>query len=262
VSSLVDLWPLYGLVIETPRLRLQLPPEHDLVALARAAQAIQPAGQPAFQLPWMYAPSPYMERALLQRHWRALAHWRPESWHLLLAIYSDGRPIGVQELWATDYRVTRAAGTGSWLSLAYQGRGLGSEALAAVLALAFGRLGAEEVHLEYLDGNLAAAAVAARLGSARLRAQRAALRPARRPSTADRAPPAARAERLGDAGTAGERSARTRRQPATVRCVAPHPRLPGRGGRHVARVAEAESRADRDDTIQPERSHEPNMTIG
>ncbi len=163
-SPLCELWPLFALVIETPRLVLQLPREPDLVALARAARAVQPAGQPPFQLPWMYAPSPDMERALLRRHWRALAHWRPDSWHLVLAIYLDGEPIGVQELWATDYGVTRSAGVGAWLALAHQGRGLGREALAGAMALAFDRLAANEIHAEYLDGNLAAEGVCNRLG--------------------------------------------------------------------------------------------------
>jgi RimJ/RimL family protein N-acetyltransferase len=163
-SPLSGLWPLFALVIETPRLVLQLPCEADLVALARAARAIQPAGETPFQLPWLYAPSPDVERALLQRHWRALAHWRPDSWHLLLAIYLDGEPIGVQEMWATEYGVTRSAGVGTWLALAHQRHGLGREALAGARALAFDWLGADEIHAEYLDGNLAAEAVCDRLG--------------------------------------------------------------------------------------------------
>lgn len=165
-SALGALWPPFALVIETPRLRLHLPGEAELVALARAARAIQPAGQPRFQLPWMYAPSPDLERALLQRHWRALAHWRPQSWHLVLAICLDGEPIGVQELWATDFRVTRSAGVGAWLALAHQGRGLGREALAGALTLAFAGLGADEIHAEYLDGNRGAEAACDRLGFA------------------------------------------------------------------------------------------------
>lgn len=163
-SPLCEFWPLFALVLETPRLRLQLPREPDLVALARAARAVQPNDQLPFQLPFMYAPSPHMERALLQRYWRTLAHWRQDSWHLILAIYLDGEPIGVQELWATDYHVTRSVGAGGWLALAHQGRGLGREAFAGALALAFDRLGADELHVEYLDGNCAAEAVCNRLG--------------------------------------------------------------------------------------------------
>jgi RimJ/RimL family protein N-acetyltransferase len=112
----------------------------------------------------MYEPSPGLERQLLQRYWRALAHWKPASWHLPLAIYLDGQPIGVQDLWATDFARLRSVGTGSWISQAEQGHGYGTEARAAVLELAFGHLGAEEACTEYLDGNHASEKVSRKLG--------------------------------------------------------------------------------------------------
>jgi RimJ/RimL family protein N-acetyltransferase len=164
MTELAALWPLFALALETPRLVLRLPGDPDLIGLAHAARDLQPAGEPRFQLPWMYAPSPDMERALLQRHWRALAHWRPESWHLILAIVLDGAPVGALDLWATDYRVTRSVGIGAWLARAHQRHGLGREALAGALALVFDQLGADAVHAEYLDANRAAAAVCERLG--------------------------------------------------------------------------------------------------
>jgi RimJ/RimL family protein N-acetyltransferase len=163
LAALAALWPVFGLVIETPRLRLRLPVEGDLPALAKAARTLRSPGERPFQLPWMYDPSPQMERQLLQRYWRALAHWRPESWHLLLAIYLEGLPIGMQELWAKDFRRIRSVGTGSWVGLEYQGKRYGTEARAGVLELAFGCLGAEEARSEYLDGNIASAKVSARL---------------------------------------------------------------------------------------------------
>jgi hypothetical protein len=39
-GDLAGLWPLFGLVIETPRLRLRLPREDELPALMRAARDI------------------------------------------------------------------------------------------------------------------------------------------------------------------------------------------------------------------------------
>jgi hypothetical protein len=77
-EPLVGLWPLFGLLIQTPALQLRLAREEDLPALARAARDIAGPGEPRLQMPWMYDDSPAMERQLLQRHWRALAHWRPE----------------------------------------------------------------------------------------------------------------------------------------------------------------------------------------
>src|SRR6266446_5309029 len=142
VDCVADLWPVFGLVIKTPRLLLRLPREEELCELAQAARVIAGAGEPQLHLPWMYEPSPGMERQFLQRYWRALAHWKPESWHLPLAVYLDGRPVGVQDMWAHDFARVRSVGTASWITRGEQGLGYGTEARAAVLELAFGQLGA------------------------------------------------------------------------------------------------------------------------
>lgn len=163
-EPLAGLWPLFGLAIHTPRLRLRLPFEAELPALARTARDIAGPGEPRLQMSWMYDDSPAMERQLLQRHWRALAHWRPESWHLLLAVFADSEPIGIQGMWADDFALCRSVGTGSWITRSRQGRGYGTEARAAVLQLAFGHLGALEAHTEYLDGNHASERVSRNLG--------------------------------------------------------------------------------------------------
>jgi RimJ/RimL family protein N-acetyltransferase len=163
LDSVASVWPLFGLVIESPRLRLRLPRESDLPALARAARVISAPGGHQYQMSWMYEPSPDMERQLFQRHWRALADWRPESWHLPLAVYLDRRPIGVQALWATDFSRLRSVGTGSWISLTEQGHGYGTETRAAVLELAFDHLGAEEARTDYLEGNIASQRVSQKL---------------------------------------------------------------------------------------------------
>ena len=152
-SHLAGLWPLFGLLIETPRLRLRLPREDELPALAEAARDIAGPDGPRLQMPWMYSDSPDMERQLLQRHWRALAHWKPASWHLPLAVFLAGEPVGVQDLWAEEFAKRRSVGTGSWVTRARQGLGYGTEARAAVLDLAFGHLGALEALTEYTEGN-------------------------------------------------------------------------------------------------------------
>ncbi len=115
-------------------------------------------------MPWMYGDSPDMERQLLQRHWRALAHWKPASWHLPLAVFADAEPIGMQDLWAEEFALRRSVGTGSWVTRARQRSGYGTEARAAVLELAFGHLGAIEALTEYTEGNVASERVSRRLG--------------------------------------------------------------------------------------------------
>lgn len=161
---LAGLWPLFGLLIETPRLQLRLPCEDELHDLARAARDIAGPDGPRLQMPWMYGDSPDMERQLLQRHWRALAHWKPASWHLPLAVFLAGEPVGVQDLWAEEFALRRSVGTGSWITRVRQGSGYGTEARAAVLDLAFGYLGAAEALTEYIEGNHASERVSRKLG--------------------------------------------------------------------------------------------------
>ena len=54
-----------------------------------------------------------MERELVQRHWRALGQWKPENWHLPLAVYLGQLPIGIQSVRAVDFHRLRSVGTGS-----------------------------------------------------------------------------------------------------------------------------------------------------
>jgi RimJ/RimL family protein N-acetyltransferase len=163
-GDLAGLWPLFGLLIETPRLQLRLPREEELPALAQAARDIAGPDGPRLQMPWMYGGSPDMERQLLQRHWRALAHWKPTSWHLPLAVILADEPIGVQDLWAEEFAQRRSVGTGSWITRARQGRGYGTEARGAVLDLVFGHLDAAEALTEYIEGNTASERVSRKLG--------------------------------------------------------------------------------------------------
>ena len=164
MDPLAQLWPLFGLRIRTARLDLRLPREDDLPGLARAARMISGPGEPQLQMTWMYQPSPGMERELLQWHWRALAHWKPDSWNLPLAVFADGEPIGRQDLFADDYPRVRAVGTGSWLTRGLQGNGYGTEARAAVLELAFGCLAALEANSLFVGGNHASERVSRKLG--------------------------------------------------------------------------------------------------
>ncbi|MEU0571534.1 GNAT family N-acetyltransferase [Nonomuraea sp. NPDC005983] len=140
------------------------PDNRDLLNLARATADIQPPGEPRYQKAYLYEPSPDRERHLLQRHWRALAHWRPTGWDLHLAIRVDGMAVGVQNLWATDFATVRSVETGSWITREQQGKGYGTEARAAVLELAFAYLHAAEAYTSYVEGNVASERVCHKLG--------------------------------------------------------------------------------------------------
>jgi RimJ/RimL family protein N-acetyltransferase len=136
-------WPLAGLRLLTPRLELRLPTDTDLEELATLAAAgvHDPDVQP-FAFPWTDAAPDERARSTLQYHWRQRAAWQPEKWSLDLAVVHDGTVVGTQGMSATDFAILREVGTGSWLGVAHQGQGIGTEMRAAVLHLAFAGLGA------------------------------------------------------------------------------------------------------------------------
>ena len=159
------LWPLYDLRLRTDRLELRLPNEAeigDLCGIARAG--IHPPGEMPFGVAWSTKPSPRFEREYIQWHWKQRADWTPEAWGLELAVFLDGRPIGVQSLLARQFATFRSVHTGSWLGREFQRRGLGKEMRGAVLALAFDGLGAEAATTEAFLDNPASAGVSRALG--------------------------------------------------------------------------------------------------
>ncbi len=158
-------WPLFDLRLRTPRLELRLPTDDDLVELmALARRGLHEPDQTPFLVPWDEMPSPAFERQFLLYWWRTRAGWTPRDWVLGLAVVSDGRPIGVQDVTAREFGQRRSVQTGSWLGREHQGRGYGTEMRAAVLWLAFDELGALVAESGYLDGNDASARVSAKLG--------------------------------------------------------------------------------------------------
>lgn len=138
-------WPLFDLRIRTPRVELRLPSDDDLVALCDLARdGITEAGAPSpFFHAWHQRPSPELERAALQFHWRARAELTPEKWVLPFVIVAGGVIVGTQGVDAEEFPVVRSVGTGSWLGRRYQGQGLGKEMRAAALHFAFAGLGAQ-----------------------------------------------------------------------------------------------------------------------
>ncbi|MDP9482299.1 MAG: GNAT family N-acetyltransferase [Chloroflexota bacterium] len=161
------LWPLYDLRLRTERLELRLPDEDELAELCRVARAgIHPAGEMPFGIPWSVKPSPQFEREFLQFHLGLRASWTSQAWNLELAVFLEGQPIGSQGLEATGFPTLRAVGTGSWLGMPFQRRGIGSEMREAILALAFDGLGAEIATSEAFLDNPASAGVSRRLGYA------------------------------------------------------------------------------------------------
>jgi RimJ/RimL family protein N-acetyltransferase len=147
-------WPLFDLVVRTPRLELRPPTDEMCVELARVSSPTMfPDGESYFELDWLSEPSPQRERHSLQYWWHNRAAFTPEDWRLDMAVIVDGRPVGSQGMFAERFPLRRSVETGSWLSASHQGRGLGKDMRAAILHLAFAGLGAEEAHSAAFEGN-------------------------------------------------------------------------------------------------------------
>jgi RimJ/RimL family protein N-acetyltransferase len=162
---LADLWPLYQLTIRTPRLCLRLAREEELAGLADLAGAgVHGPDQRPFLTPWTDGDHHDRARAVLRGHWQRLAQWQVAEWALGLGVFRDGEPLGVVTLRSRDFPVVRQVATASWLGLAHQGRGYGTEARVGLLTLAFDHLGAQSAVTEVFPDNHASQAVSRKLG--------------------------------------------------------------------------------------------------
>lgn len=143
MASLVDLWPLFGLRITTPRLELRLPTDDDLAELvALSTRGIHDPATMPFGVSWTDVPSPRFEWESLQHHWGRRADLSAASWRLGFGVRCEGEPVGIQSIHADDFPRLRTAETGSWLGRAHHGRGIGTEMRRAIVHFGFEVLGA------------------------------------------------------------------------------------------------------------------------
>jgi RimJ/RimL family protein N-acetyltransferase len=77
-----------------------------------------------------------------QGYWRAFGTWSPDSWVLPFAVRRRGELVGSQVLEGEDFLALRTVDTASFLVPTARGTGIGKRMRIAVLALAFGPLGA------------------------------------------------------------------------------------------------------------------------
>jgi RimJ/RimL family protein N-acetyltransferase len=165
MSTLSDVWPLFGLTIRSPRIELRLVLDEDLPGVVDAALAgiHDPAVMP-FSVPWTDAPREVLIRETAKHQWRSRTSVEPDNWTLNFVVRHDGVPIGIQDMTSRHFSVTRSVATGSWLSRSYQGQGLGKEMRAAVLLFAFDHLGAEVAESDAAVWNQASLGVSRSLG--------------------------------------------------------------------------------------------------
>jgi RimJ/RimL family protein N-acetyltransferase len=158
-------WPLFDLRIRTPHLEMRVPTDADLLELAAAARSgITDPDQIVFLVPWHQLPSPAMERQFLLHWWQARGTWSPSRWQLTLAVILNGRAVGMQDIMAREFAITRAVASASWLARDYHGHGYGTEMRGGMLALAFDGLGAGVAESGYVVGNKPSQRVSEKLG--------------------------------------------------------------------------------------------------
>ncbi len=163
-AALAARWPLFGLVVRTPRVELRYPTDDDLLVLAGLTGDVHDPAEMPFCTPWTRLPDAERERGTFQFHWRARGAVTADAWELPFVTVVDGEVAGTQSVLATDWRIRRTVETGSWLHRPRHGQGLGTEMRAAVLHLAFAGLGAHRAETEAYEGNRSAQGVNARLG--------------------------------------------------------------------------------------------------
>jgi len=158
-------WPLFDLVVRTPRLELRYV-DDDLAGrlVDLAARGVHDPATMPFRIPWTDAEPPELQRASLRYYWGNRARLSPDDWVLDLAVLVDGEVVGAAGLQAQRFATLRSVETASWLGRAYQGRGFGTEVRRANLHLAFAGLGAVVAESGAMADNPASQAVSRKLG--------------------------------------------------------------------------------------------------
>jgi RimJ/RimL family protein N-acetyltransferase len=156
-------WPLPGLRLRTPDLLLRPTTEADLPAVAATLSA-DIATNP--QLPRFPGLGERTSRAVSahQSYWQSLGNWSVNNWRLDFVVVVGERIIGVQSLEGEDFLVLRTVDSASHLARDTRGHGWGKQARRAVLALAFGPLGAEYAITSAWYHNAASLGVSRSLG--------------------------------------------------------------------------------------------------
>jgi RimJ/RimL family protein N-acetyltransferase len=162
----IDIAPLFGLRLRTPRLELRLGTPSEIDELGElATRGIHPPEEMPFGVAWTDGVGkPGFRESFAGFHRDQCESWSPLDWHLDLLVWAEGELAGNQELHAKSFRETGVVGSGSWLGAPFQGQGIGTEMRTAVLELAFGGLGALAATSGWLDGNRASARVSEKLG--------------------------------------------------------------------------------------------------
>lgn len=163
--DLQSIWPLFGLSIETPRLRLRPVRDEDLPGLVDAALGgVHEPERTPFGFPWTDAPEDELPSNMARFHWSLRNRVAPHDWTVAFAVHEGERIIGAQDLAAYGFSDRRTVNTGSWLTRSAQGQGFGTEMRAGLLSFAFDTLGAEWAESSAASWNEASLRVSSKIG--------------------------------------------------------------------------------------------------
>ncbi len=164
-DRLAALNPVFALEVRTPRLVLRFPTDDDLVELAElAVLGVHGPDEMPFETPWTQVPSPFLERNTLQWFWQQRATVQGDAPFITMVTVVDGVVVGTQGLFSASWKGSRTFETGSWLGLAFQGKGIGKEMRIAALQLGFDGLGARRMITEAYADNPSSVGVTEALG--------------------------------------------------------------------------------------------------
>jgi RimJ/RimL family protein N-acetyltransferase len=156
-------WPLFDLRIDSPDLTLRPMTEADQPAIADLLPDDVELDPAAIR----YATGEErVTRGIVvhQAYWKGYGTWRPEAWRVNFAVSAAGQILGAQELEGNDFPALRTVDTASFLVPWARGRGYGKQMRRAVLALAFGPMGAQAAITSAWHDNHASLGVSRALG--------------------------------------------------------------------------------------------------
>jgi RimJ/RimL family protein N-acetyltransferase len=161
----VTFWPPLALRVTGLGLELVWARDELLFALAREASGgVHDEGYMPFVVPWTRGAPETVGRSVLQYAWGRRAALGPDDWCLQLAVLRDGEVLGLQDVFARQYRVTRTAETGSWLGRRHQRQGVGWRMRLLMLHLLFDGLGARTATTSAFEDNAGSLGVTRKLG--------------------------------------------------------------------------------------------------
>lgn len=171
MTTLEEMFPPFQLRITCGPVELRVLRDEDFTELVDLVRAgIQhPDLPPPFLSQWHLKPEDVggpegFPTESVRWWWTQRATCAPDRWSLALTVRRDGVLVGMQDMGAKDFALTRSVSTGSWLGLAHHGQGTGTLMRQLVVGFAFDELGARECRSEYTDGNAASAAVSRKTG--------------------------------------------------------------------------------------------------